>query len=86
MKQEENSILEHVRAALLALMLANGFVVAPASCATPLKPAATLVPALAAGLPHDTTHTCVAPDDFDRFTDSCVATFGGSKSKQVSSR
>src|SRR6202142_4565091 len=31
---------------------------------------------------YDTTHVYVAPEDFDRFTDSVVATFGGSKSKQ----
>lgn len=31
---------------------------------------------------YDTTHVYVAPEEFDRFTDSLVATFGGSKSKQ----
>ncbi|MBN8923596.1 MAG: glyoxalase [Rhodanobacter sp.] len=31
---------------------------------------------------YDTTHVYVAPEDFDRFTDSFVATFGGHKSKQ----
>src|ERR1700690_1660570 len=31
---------------------------------------------------YDTTHVYVAPEDFDRFTDSVVATFGGSKTKQ----
>jgi predicted enzyme related to lactoylglutathione lyase len=31
---------------------------------------------------YDTTHVYVAPEVFDRFTDSLVATFGGSKSKQ----
>jgi hypothetical protein len=31
---------------------------------------------------YDTTHVYVAPEDFDRFTDSLIATFGGSKSKQ----
>jgi hypothetical protein len=31
---------------------------------------------------YDTTHVYVAPEAFDRFTDSLVATFGGSKSKQ----
>jgi predicted enzyme related to lactoylglutathione lyase len=31
---------------------------------------------------YDTTHVYVAPEDFDRFSDSVVATFGGSKSRQ----
>src|SRR5437899_9580088 len=31
---------------------------------------------------YDTTHVYVAPDDFDRFVTSFVATFGGSTSKQ----
>lgn len=31
---------------------------------------------------YDTTHVYVAPEDFDKFTDSFVATFGGHKSQQ----
>ncbi|MFM0277887.1 glyoxalase [Paraburkholderia sediminicola] len=34
------------------------------------------------GTQYDTTHVYVAPEDFDKFTDSFVATFGGHKSKQ----
>lgn len=34
------------------------------------------------GPQYDTTHVYVSPADFDRFNDSVVATFGGSKSKQ----
>jgi predicted enzyme related to lactoylglutathione lyase len=37
---------------------------------------------LAVGAQYDTTHVYVAPEDFDRFTDSFVATFGGHKSRQ----
>jgi hypothetical protein len=37
---------------------------------------------LAVSPQYDTIHVYVAPEDFDRFTDSLVATFGGSKSKQ----
>ncbi|WP_423372288.1 glyoxalase [Burkholderia sp. LMG 32019] len=40
------------------------------------------VPAVSVGPQYDTTHVCVAPEDFDRFTDSFVATFGGKKSQQ----
>ncbi|RQZ47873.1 glyoxalase, partial [Burkholderia sp. Bp9099] len=39
-------------------------------------------PNVTVGPQYDTTHVCVAPEDFDRFTDSFVATFGGKKSKQ----
>ena len=39
-------------------------------------------PAVAVSPQYDTTHVLVAPEDFDRFTDSLVATFGGSKSQQ----
>src|SRR5262249_4016876 len=31
---------------------------------------------------YDTTHVYVAPDDFDRFVASVIATFGGTTSKQ----
>lgn len=44
------------------------------------KPAAA--PSLAVGPQYDTTHVYVAPEDFDKFTDSFVATFGGHKSQQ----
>src|SRR6266478_209843 len=39
-------------------------------------------PVLGVGPQYDTTHVYVAPDDFDRFVTSFVATFGGSTSKQ----
>jgi hypothetical protein len=39
-------------------------------------------PAVAVSPQCDTTHVLVAPEDFDRFTDSLIATFGGSKSQQ----
>jgi hypothetical protein len=38
--------------------------------------------AVAVAPQYDTTHVYVAPEDFDHFTDSLIATFGGSKSKQ----
>ncbi|KVV58862.1 glyoxalase [Burkholderia territorii] len=70
-----------LRSALLALALASGFVAAPAAFSKPPVPPA-VAPTVAVGAQYDTTHVCVAPEDFDRFTDSFVATFGGSKSKQ----
>jgi predicted enzyme related to lactoylglutathione lyase len=39
-------------------------------------------PLIAVGPQYDTTHVYVAPEDFDRFVASFVATFGGSTSKQ----
>jgi hypothetical protein len=37
---------------------------------------------LAVGPQYDTTHVYVAPEDFDRFVTSLIATFGGTTSKQ----
>ena len=44
--------------------------------------AAAATPELAVGPQYDTTHVYVAPEDFDRFVASLVATFGGTTSKQ----
>jgi hypothetical protein len=38
---------------------------------------------VAVGPQYDTTHVYVAPDDFDRFVASVLATFGGTTTKQV---
>jgi hypothetical protein len=40
-------------------------------------------PSVAVGPQYDTAHIYVAPGDLDRFTDSLVATFGGTKSQQA---
>jgi hypothetical protein len=37
---------------------------------------------VAVGPQYDTTHVYVAPEDFDRFVNSLIATFGGTTSKQ----
>jgi predicted enzyme related to lactoylglutathione lyase len=47
------------------------------------KPAARTA-SVAVGAQYDSTHVYVAPDDLDRFTDSLVATFGGTKSRPTS--
>jgi len=39
-------------------------------------------PNVAVGPQYDTTHVYVAPQDFDRFVASLIATFGGTKTKQ----
>ena len=70
-----------LRSAWLAVMMAGGLAAAPVSFAKPPVMEAE-TPAVAVGPQYDTTHVYVAPEDYDRFTDSFVATFGGSKSKQ----
>ncbi|MET3233590.1 glyoxalase [Paraburkholderia sp. 22099] len=72
-----------LRSTLLALMIAAAAATsAPAAYAKASSGTAPTALTLAVGPQYDTTHVYVAPEDFDRFTDSFVATFGGSKSKQ----
>src|SRR5271155_3042699 len=52
------------------------------SSALAVANAATVTPDLTVGPQYDTTHVYVAPEDFDRFVASLVATFGGTTSKQ----
>ena len=40
-------------------------------------------PSVAVGVQYDTAHVYVAPGDLDRFSDSLIATFGGTKSQQA---
>jgi hypothetical protein len=44
--------------------------------------AAAATPNLAVGPQYDTTHVYVAPEDFDRFVSSLIATFGGRTTKE----
>jgi predicted enzyme related to lactoylglutathione lyase len=44
--------------------------------------AATAAPNLAVGPQYDTTHVYVAPENFDRFVASLLATFGGTSTKE----
>ncbi len=62
------------RTAVIVIVIALGSVLGAAQAAP--------APAVAVSPQYDTTHVLVAPEDFDRFTDSLVATFGGSKSQQ----
>ena len=43
----------------------------------------SVTPDVAVGPQYDTAHVYVAPEDFDRFVASILATFGGTTSKQV---
>jgi predicted enzyme related to lactoylglutathione lyase len=63
---------------LIAALLVVGSVAA----SLPVCARAEAAPSVAVGAQYDTAHVYVAPEDFDRFTDSFVATFGGHKSRQ----
>ena len=69
--------MANFRSLLAAALLAAGLTVTLPAAA---NPAAS--PSVAIGPQYDTTHVYVAPEDFDKFTDSFVATFGGHKSQQ----
>ena len=64
-----------MRTLRLSVLLAAGLFVAGTA-----SRAAT--PEVAVGPQYDTTHVYVAPQDFDRFVTSLVATFGGTTTKQ----
>jgi len=67
----------NLRSMIVATLVGIGLA---ASSVAQTKPAAS--PQLAVGPQYDTTHVYVAPEDFDKFTESVVATFGGHKSRQ----
>src|ERR1700761_3251411 len=52
------------------------------STALAVADAATVTPNVTVAPQYDTTHVYIAPEDFDRFVASLVATFGGATSKQ----
>jgi hypothetical protein len=65
--------------ALLTVGVVNRCLV-PSTLAQSAQAAGT--PNVAVGPQYDTTHVYVAPEDFDRFVASLIATFGGTTSKQ----
>jgi predicted enzyme related to lactoylglutathione lyase len=71
------------RAAFLGtvLLVAGGGMRTWQSTLSAAQTAATL-PEVAVGPQYDTTHVYVAPDQFDRFVSSLLATFGGAATKQ----
>ncbi|GAB7527396.1 hypothetical protein PBS_63870 [Paraburkholderia sp. 2C] len=70
--------MRNFRSLVAAAIVASSMV-----AALPLAQAkATAAGSFAVGPQYDTTHVYVAPQDFDKFTDSLVATFGGHKSQQ----
>jgi hypothetical protein len=68
----------------LTLLIAGAVPVAV--CQQSAERTARVMPApsnVAVGPQYDTTHVYVAPEDFDRFVGSVLATFGGTTSKKV---
>ena len=66
-------------AAVLAVGVANRFLV---TSAVPQNAQTAGAANVAVGPQYDTTHVYVAPEDFDRFVTSLIATFGGTATKQ----
>ena len=58
------------------------FVLWAALAAVTARSARAETPAVAVAPQYDTTHVYVAPEDFDRFVASLIATFGGKTSKE----
>jgi len=69
--------------ASVAIFLTVAFASGSQYCSTFAKSAQPITTAeVAVGPQYDTTHVYVAPEDFDRFVASLVATFGGTTTKQ----
>jgi predicted enzyme related to lactoylglutathione lyase len=67
----------------VALFLTLGLAVgSPHVAAFPQTAETTGTVSVAVGPQYDTTHVYVAPEDFDRFVASLIATFGGTTTKQ----
>jgi hypothetical protein len=68
-------------AAILLTVGSARLTLLPGATPAPAR-AATATPDLSVGPQYDSTHVYVAPEDFDRFVASVLATFGGTASKQ----
>src|SRR6201991_4152555 len=74
------SIVREYVALILSLCLAVGSLHVVSAFAQSPQTASTV--SVAVGPQYDTTHVYVAPEDFDRFVASLLATFGGTTTKQ----
>jgi hypothetical protein len=71
-------------AAITVIGVSRGFCApAVAGAGASSGSAANATPAVAVGPQYDSIHVYVAPQDFDRFVQSFIGTFGGSSSKAV---
>src|SRR6266480_3335587 len=83
-KCKENAMRRIIIVALTGILLAKASPRTQFSSVVLAQPGpAAATPSFSVGPQYDTTHVYVAPDDFERFTTSIIATFGGSKSNQV---
>ena len=69
-------------AAILLTVGSARLTLLPGATPAPAR-AATATPDLSVGPQYDSTHVYVAPEDFDRFVASVLATFGGTASKTI---
>src|SRR5580698_9221461 len=70
-------MMRMIKTVALTTILVGGLAAAPATRAAPPP-----TPPVAVGPQYDTTHVYVAPEDFDRFVTSLIATFGGTATKR----
>jgi predicted enzyme related to lactoylglutathione lyase len=83
MRFNKNIVGRGVVVSCIALVLTLGLTVGSLHVSAFAQSAQTAeTVSLAVGPQYDTTHVYVAPEDFDRFVASLVATFGGTTSKQ----
>ena len=66
----------------IVLLAAGGDLLTGQSSVSVAAQTTAALPDVAVGPQYDTTHVYVAPDQFDRFVSSLLATFGGTASKQ----
>jgi len=66
----------------VAIFLTIGFACQSRYFSTFAQSVQTIKTGVAVGPQYDTTHVYVAPEDFDRFVASLIATFGGTATKQ----
>jgi hypothetical protein len=66
----------------IALLVAGGGLWTRQSITSVAAQATAALPDVAVGPQYDTTHVYVAPEQFDRFVSSLLATFGGTAAKQ----
>jgi hypothetical protein len=80
MRERQMRLDKILAGASVAILLTIGFARNFSTFAQSVQPAKTA--GVAVGPQYDTTHVYVAPQDFDRFVASLIATFGGTTTKQ----
>jgi hypothetical protein len=68
---------------IIALALATLLLTTAGGTSMAQDKSAGATPSVAVGAQYDTAHVYVTPADLERFSDSLIATFGGTKSQQA---